>query len=318
MLRRVTCTNRLRVDIPATERDRPAITQVVYDVPQDAKLDVLRSLLDERGDGSVVIFGRTKHGVRALGRQLTTLGYPVAALQGNLSQNARDRVMDDFRSGRLPILVATNVAARGMDVLSVERVINYELPESADLFTHRIGRTGRMGRSGEAITLLAPDDAPKWRQLERTLGRSLSRRPWIFPNGLRPARPAALAVPANKQSGFTETTDTRMPRSTGDRPLRQAAMGRPASTRDEMPRRQVSHGRPPAYPAPTSTREGSGYGQRQPRPGNQPVANHGEQRDTNRPMRTRTTGSGPARNTPPTAQQGRPAWQGRRDSAPRP
>ncbi|GAC1427466.1 MAG: hypothetical protein NVSMB65_00070 [Chloroflexota bacterium] len=193
------------VRIPATERDRPAIEQTVYDVPLEGKLDVLRALLDERGPGSVVIFGRTKHGVRRLGRQLTALGYPVTALQGNLSQNARDRVMEDFRSGKLPILVATNVAARGLDVLSVERVINYELPESAELFTHRIGRTGRMGRSGEAITLLSPDEAPKWRQLERTLGRTLTRRSWAFADGKRPAA-ATQEQLAAFQEAARETT----------------------------------------------------------------------------------------------------------------
>ena len=80
----------------------------------------------------------------------------MAALQGNLSQNARDRVMADFRSGEIPVLVATNVAARGLDVSHVEQVINVELPESPELLTHRIGRTGRMGRQGQAITLLGP------------------------------------------------------------------------------------------------------------------------------------------------------------------
>jgi ATP-dependent RNA helicase DeaD len=102
----------------------------------------------------------------------------VAALQGNLSQNARDRVMADFRSGAVPILVATNVAARGLDVSHVERVINVELPESPELLTHRIGRTGRMGRQGQAITLLGPEDLTKWRRLERGFTRPIRRAPW--------------------------------------------------------------------------------------------------------------------------------------------
>src|SRR5205823_12079826 len=96
-----------------------------------------------------------KHGVRKLARRLAALGYPVDALQGNLSQNARDRVMAAFRSGELPVLLATNVAARGLDVEAIDLVVNYELPENAELFTHRIGRTGRMGREGRAITLLS-------------------------------------------------------------------------------------------------------------------------------------------------------------------
>ena len=93
-------------------------------------------------------------------------GYPVAALQGNMSQNARDQVMADFRSGKIAILLATNVAARGIDVTAVDHVINFELPESSELLQHRIGRTGRMGKAGSAITLLSDEDADKWRQLD--------------------------------------------------------------------------------------------------------------------------------------------------------
>jgi len=116
--------------------------------------------------------------VKRLGERLGKLGYPVAALQGNLSQNARDRVMADFRSGQTTILLATNVAARGIDVATVERVINFDLPESSDLLTHRVGRTGRMGRLGSAITLVAPEEAAKWRQLERDMGRAFPRTIW--------------------------------------------------------------------------------------------------------------------------------------------
>src|SRR2546421_623879 len=111
----------VRVD-PAPE-DVPPIEHTVYDVPEGGKLQVLKTLLDARGDGSTIVFGRTKHGVKKLGRQLEGLGYPVAALQGNLSQNARDRVMADFRSGAASILLATNVAARGLDIETVAQVI---------------------------------------------------------------------------------------------------------------------------------------------------------------------------------------------------
>lgn len=156
----------------------PAIDHVVYDMAPEIRLPALRHLLDERGDGSILVFGRTKHGVKKLALQLSTLGYPVDALQGNLSQNARERVMTAFRSGRLPILLATNVAARGLDVDGIDRVINFELPDSPALFTHRAGRTGRMGRSGEVITFLTPQDAPKWREIERALGHRLPRTLW--------------------------------------------------------------------------------------------------------------------------------------------
>ncbi len=160
-------------------RPAPAIAQIVYLVPEGQRLAALTALLDRRRDaeGNTLVFGRTKHGVRKLAKQLEARGYPVAALQGNMSQNARDRVIADFRSGQAPMLLATNVAARGLDVLSIEQVINYELPESAELFTHRVGRTGRMDREGEAITLLTPEDMPAWQKMQRDLGVRIQRAP---------------------------------------------------------------------------------------------------------------------------------------------
>src|SRR6266851_3718321 len=166
------------VSVDAGATSAPEIEHVVYDVDPAAKMGVLMTLLDRHHNQPVIVFGRTKHGVKKLSQRLVERGYSSAALQGNLSQNARERVMSDFRAGRVPILLATNVAARGIDVQEVGTVINYELPESAEWFTHRVGRTGRMGRSGQAITLLTVDDADKWRQIERTLGRKLLRQPW--------------------------------------------------------------------------------------------------------------------------------------------
>src|SRR5262249_6024353 len=124
----------VRVDVAPAQA--PRIEQLVYAVRDEARFDALQRLLDTRDSGQALVFGKTKHGVRKLARRLAALGYPVDALQGNLSQNARDRVMAAFRSGELPVLLATNVAARGLDVEAIDLVINYELPENADLFTH--------------------------------------------------------------------------------------------------------------------------------------------------------------------------------------
>ena len=157
----------------------PEIKHVIYDIDKSEKLGALQTLLDQRGAGSILVFGRTKHGVKKLANRLNILGYQVGALQGNLSQGARERVMQGFRSGKLPILVATNVAARGLDVQGIEQVINYDLPDSGQLFTHRVGRTGRMGRRGEAITFITAEDAPKWREIGRTLGHLFTRQPWL-------------------------------------------------------------------------------------------------------------------------------------------
>ncbi len=211
------------IKVDPRPEDAAPIEHVAYDVASGDKLGALKDLLDHRGEGSIIVFGRTKHGVKKLARQLESAGYPVAALQGNLSQNARDRVMADFRAGEVPILLATNVAARGLDVTHVAQVINMELPESPALLTHRIGRTGRMGRQGQAITLLAGDDGAKWRQLERGLGQRIPRAPW------RGATAAMTDAP----------TETLLPHLTDSVPATGAATG--GSTRART--RRHSRGR---------------------------------------------------------------------------
>ena len=163
------------VEMGVDKETLPDIDHVIYEVQSDDKYDVLRRLLDESTTGGTLIFGRTKHGVRRMGQRLERSGYRLGVLHGNLSQPQRDRVLREFRSGKMPVLLATNVAARGLDVLHIERVINYDLPETHDLFTHRVGRTGRMGRAGSAITLLGPADLTKWNKIERGLGRKLPR-----------------------------------------------------------------------------------------------------------------------------------------------
>jgi ATP-dependent RNA helicase DeaD len=163
----------LKVD--AGKEAPPDIDHEVVEVWSGDKFPVLVALLAEATEGATLVFGRTRHGVENLARRLKRVGYAVAALQGDLGQTARDRIVDRFRAGHLPILLATNVAARGLDMLNIERVINYDLPETVELFTHRVGRTGRMGRSGRAITLMTVTDLPKMQEIERKLGRKLPR-----------------------------------------------------------------------------------------------------------------------------------------------
>ncbi|MDA1188768.1 MAG: DEAD/DEAH box helicase [Chloroflexi bacterium] len=173
--------NPVTVRVDSDTESPSQIEHVVYTVDNNRKFDALRSLLDDRENGSVLVFGRTKWGVQKLAQCLEEVGYPVGSLQGNLSQPARERVMAKFRAGRVPILVATNVAARGLDVAGVDLVVNYELPESERLFVHRVGRTGRMGREGVAVTFITPEDMPKWRRMERDLGREFVRKAWGSP-----------------------------------------------------------------------------------------------------------------------------------------
>jgi len=163
------------IKVDSQDEAEPDIEHVVYEVGMGDKFALLCELLSQQTTGSTLVFGRTKFGVRKLAAKLNRAGYNVDVIQGNLSQGQRDRVLKRFREGHTPVLVATNVAARGLDVPHIGRVINYELPDTPDLFTHRVGRTGRMGRFGRAITFLAFTDLPMMQAIEARLGRKLPR-----------------------------------------------------------------------------------------------------------------------------------------------
>lgn len=164
----------LKVVITPATGEQSTIEQIAYQVPQSQKMAALCTLLQGAEGESTLIFGRTKYGVEKLGQHLSKLGFTVGTLHGNKSQHAREEVLAAFRRGQVQTLLATNVAARGLDIAGIYQVINYELPESSELFTHRIGRTGRMGRQGKAITLLVPADVSKWRRMARNLGQAVT------------------------------------------------------------------------------------------------------------------------------------------------
>jgi len=157
---------------------RPVETvgHAIYSVEQTRKADLLLAILQQSGDGKVLVFTRTKHRAKKLAGQLIKAGLPATSLQGNLSQSRRQEAMDNFRNGRVKVLVATDIAARGIDVSQISHVINYDMPDTADAYTHRIGRTGRMAKLGTALSLATQDDLPMIRTIERLLGRSLERR----------------------------------------------------------------------------------------------------------------------------------------------
>ena len=154
------------VHVAVTHDSEPALLHGVLEVHGQAKIEALSRLLSVH-DTAAIVFHRTKHGAKKLARDLNRLGHAASELQGNLSQNARDRAIGAFRSGETNVLVATNVAARGIDVANVGLVVNYELPETAQWLTHRIGRTARNGAEGRAVTLLAETDHEQWQKLRR-------------------------------------------------------------------------------------------------------------------------------------------------------
>jgi ATP-dependent RNA helicase DeaD len=166
--------NPIKVDMTPAAGTQSSIEQIAYQVPQEQKMAALCTLLHSTRGESSLIFGRTKFGVEKLGKQLNKLGFTVGTLHGNKSQHAREEVLKAFRLGQVQTLLATNVAARGLDIQGIDQVINYELPESSELFTHRVGRTGRMGRQGKAITLLIPSEVPTWRRMARNLGQAVA------------------------------------------------------------------------------------------------------------------------------------------------
>lgn len=152
------------------------VSHALYPVSQHLKTPLLIELLRQTDTGSVLVFTRTKHRAKRLGEQLEKNGYRAASLQGNLSQARRQAAMNGFRNGTFQILVATDIAARGIDVTQVSHVINYDIPNTADAYTHRIGRTGRAERSGDAFTLVTGEDKDVVREIERVLGNPIERR----------------------------------------------------------------------------------------------------------------------------------------------
>ncbi len=158
-----------RITIAGKQMTVPETHQTAYEIPRARKIDALTRILDAETPPLAMIFCRTKLGVDELGEALMARGYGVETLHGDLSQAQRDRVMRRFRSGQADILIATDVAARGLDIPDVSHVINYDVPESAEAYVHRIGRTGRAGRAGAAITLVTPRETRWLRQIERII-----------------------------------------------------------------------------------------------------------------------------------------------------
>ena len=160
------------------DRVAPAVTvsHALYPVEQHLKTALLLGLLEHTDTESVLVFTRTKHRAKRLDQLLQQAGYRAASLQGNLSQNRRQEALDGFRDGSYQILVATDIAARGIDVSQISHVINYDIPDTAEAYIHRIGRTGRAARSGDAFTLVTGEDGVMVRAIEKLLGKPLERR----------------------------------------------------------------------------------------------------------------------------------------------
>ncbi len=163
------------VQIGRTSRPADSVTQFVYEVPAHAKTSLLLHLLKDENLDSVLVFSRTKHGADKIARRLEAAAITTATLHSNRSQNQRIKALREFKSGAVRVLVATDIAARGIDVEALSHVVNFDVPNVPDDYIHRVGRTARAELTGDAITFVAPDEENDLRAIERAISKRLPR-----------------------------------------------------------------------------------------------------------------------------------------------
>ncbi|VVE13985.1 DEAD/DEAH box helicase [Pandoraea terrigena] len=228
------------IEVARRNTTAETVAQKIHPVDRDRKRELLEHLVREHNWFQVLVFTRTKHGANRLAEQLTKGGIPALAIHGNKSQGARTRALAEFKSGTLQVLVATDIAARGIDIDQLPHVVNFDLPEVAEDYVHRIGRTGRAGANGEAVSLVCVDEHQLLTQIERLIKRTIERE--VIP-GFDPD-PHAVAQPIRKtqqgrgaggRGGRGGDDDARQPRAPreareprdGDRGARQGSEPKP-------------------------------------------------------------------------------------------
>ena len=218
----------VRVEVARAGTASAQITQELIIVPKPGKITMLQQLLAER-EGSTLVFSRTKHGARQLTRALNDVGVKAQEIHSDRSLSQRRHALDSFKAGRCRVLVATDIAARGIDVTGIELVVNYDLPDNPDDYVHRIGRTGRAGALGHAISFATPDQGKEVRAIERLARVELPRSPHsqseLFgtperqvrqQRTFRRERPQHFGAP---RDGFTPSADRPAPANRSDRPF---------------------------------------------------------------------------------------------------
>lgn len=225
--------NPQQVQVTARNTIAETIVHRAHPVDGSRKRDLLISILTSRHTDQVLVFGKTKHGCNRLAEQLETAGLKAVAIHGNKSQAQRQKALIQFKTGKARILVATDVAARGLDIPNLPLVINHDLPMVAEDYIHRIGRTGRAGSTGEALSLVSPEEGGLLRQIQRMLNADIVMD--TVP-GYAPSKPIRLDAPIPKNGGQRATSQ----KPGGQRPPTRAA-GKPAHRAHGKPASRGAH-----------------------------------------------------------------------------
>ncbi|AXS83847.1 MULTISPECIES: DEAD/DEAH box helicase [Marinobacter] len=216
--------NPVQVEVAARNTAAENIRQSVYPVDQSQKTALLSKLVRDNSWDQVLVFTRTKHGANRLTQKLEKDGITAAAIHGNKSQGARTRALADFKAGEVRVLVATDIAARGLDIKQLPQVVNFELPNVPEDYVHRIGRTGRAGESGHALSLVSADEGKLLTGIERLIKKQLPRKSMegFEPTNNLPLKPKAKADPSRARTrssnGAGNGRPGGKPKSFGDKP----------------------------------------------------------------------------------------------------
>jgi len=220
--------NPVAVEVNPPNKTADKVEQVSYRLPKEHKRHLLAHLINEGNWHQVLVFTRTKHGANRLADQLTRAGITAVPIHGNKSQNARVRALEDFKNNRVVALVATEVAARGLDIKELPYVVNYELPNVPEDYVHRIGRTARAGSTGKAISLVSPDEAPFLKDIVKLLGRDVPSQPLPAFEIKEPTTPSTMEryVDPRRTQAHRGARPANQHRSSGQRPQRAGQQSR--------------------------------------------------------------------------------------------
>ncbi|MGV0775496.1 DEAD/DEAH box helicase [Mycolicibacterium elephantis] len=268
----------IRAEAPHSAAIHDTTEQFVYRAHALDKVELISRVLQAEGRGATMIFTRTKRTAQKVADELAERGFSVGAVHGDLGQGAREKALKAFRTGEINVLVATDVAARGIDIDDVTHVINYQIPEDEQAYVHRIGRTGRAGKTGVAVTLVDWDELPRWEMIDKALGlgcpdpaETYSSSPHLYEE---------LGIPSDAGSRVGAAAKPKAKRAPAER-----SAERPARTRNRT-RRRTRGGKPVTGHPASATTEQSGAD------GDAPTAD--ENATPRRRRRRRRSGKAPA------------------------